>query len=101
VGIKRPLIWSQEALADLESIWDFYIGAAGQRTAENVVREVVETCGLIEAHPLAGRARDEVRPGLRSLISHRNIIFYRIRDDGPEIVRVLDARRDIDAIFDN
>jgi plasmid stabilization system protein ParE len=59
VGSERPLIWSQEALADLESIWDFYIGVAGQRTAENVVREIVETCGLIE------RIRSPVERGTR------------------------------------
>jgi toxin ParE1/3/4 len=95
VGTDKPLI------ADLESIWDFYVDAAGQRTAENVVRGIVETCRIVEAHPFAGRTRDKVRPGLRSLVSHRNVIFYRVRDDGPEIVRVLDGRRDIDAIFDN
>jgi plasmid stabilization system protein ParE len=46
VANRTPLIWSPEAIADLESIWDFYIDAAGQRTAENVVREIAETCGL-------------------------------------------------------
>jgi plasmid stabilization system protein ParE len=65
----------------------------------NVIGEIAETCKLVEAHPYAGRTRDELRPGLRSLVSHRNIIFYRVRDDGPEIVRVLDGRRDIDSIF--
>jgi toxin ParE1/3/4 len=101
VGTNKSLIWSPEAIADLDSIWDFYIDAAGQRTAENIVREIAESCELIEAYPLAGRTRDEVRPGLRSVVCHRNIIFYRVRDDGPEIVRVLDGRRDIAAIFDN
>jgi toxin ParE1/3/4 len=100
VANRTPLIWSPEAIADLESIWDFYIDAAGQRTAENVVREIAETCTLIEEHPHAGRTRDDVRPGLRSLVSHPNIIFYRIRDGVPEIMRVLDGRRDIDSIFE-
>jgi toxin ParE1/3/4 len=100
VATRKSLIWSPEAIVDLESIWDFYIDAAGQRTAETVVRKIVETCTLIEEHPHAGRARDEVRPGLRSLATHPNIIFYRIRDGAPEIMRVLDGRRDIDSIFE-
>jgi toxin ParE1/3/4 len=54
---------------------------------------------MVEEHPLIGRKRDEVRPGLRSLVSHPNVIFYRVRNDIPEIVRVLDGRRDIDSIF--
>jgi plasmid stabilization system protein ParE len=37
--------------------------------------------------------------GLRSLVSDSNVIFYRVRDDIAEIVRILDGRRDIDSIF--
>lgn len=93
------LIWSPEAITDLDAIWDFYFDAAGRHTAEKMVREIAETCRSIAQHPLIGRARDEVRLGLRSLVSHPNVIFYRVRSDIPEIVRVLDGRRDIEAIF--
>jgi toxin ParE1/3/4 len=96
---KPPLIWSPEAIADLEAIRDFYAGAAGPRIAEKMVREIAATCNAIEEHPFIGRARDEVRPGLRSLVSHPNVIFYRVRNDVPQIVRVLDGRRDIESIF--
>jgi toxin ParE1/3/4 len=96
---KPPLIWSPEAIADLEAIWDFYAKAAGQRTAEKMVREIAAICRTVEEHPFIGRPRDEVRPGLRSLVSHPNVIFYRVRNDTPQIVRVLDGRRDIDSIF--
>jgi toxin ParE1/3/4 len=78
---KPPLIWSPEAIADLEAIWDFYAEAAGQSIAEKIVREIAETCRMVEQHPLIGRSRDEVRPGLRSLVSHPNVIFYRVRND--------------------
>jgi toxin ParE1/3/4 len=54
---------------------------------------------MLEEHPLAGRGRDEIRPGLRSALSTPYVIFYRIRDNAPEVVRVLDGRRDIDEIF--
>jgi toxin ParE1/3/4 len=99
VASNKPLIWSPEAIADLEGIWDFYVEAAGQRTAEKMVREIAETCRAVEQHPLIGRARDEVRLGLRSLVSQPNVIFYRVRNDAAEIVRILDGRRDFDAIF--
>ena len=56
-------------------------------------------CRLLEDHPLAGRARDEVRPGLRSIAALPHIIFYRVTDDAAEIIRVLDGRRDIEEIF--
>jgi len=54
---------------------------------------------MLEEHPLAGRARDELRLGLRSITVPPHVVFYRITDNDPEIVRVLDGRRDIDRIF--
>ena len=96
---NRPLIWSPESIADLDSIWDYYVNAAGRQTADNMIREITQACVLIENHPFAGRTRNEVRPGLRSLVAHPNIVFYRVRNDSAEIVRVLDGRRDIESIF--
>ncbi|TQF31720.1 type II toxin-antitoxin system RelE/ParE family toxin [Bradyrhizobium sp. UNPA324] len=49
--------------------------------------------------PNAGRARDEIRSGLRSLAVAPQVVFYRLKDDRAEIVRVLDGRQDIEAIF--
>jgi plasmid stabilization system protein ParE len=47
------------------------------------------------------RPRDEVRPGLRSVVANPHVVFYRVNADGlAEVVRVIDGRRDIDAIFD-
>jgi toxin ParE1/3/4 len=54
---------------------------------------------LIQDHPLVGRSRDEVRPGLRSLAADPHVVFYRITDDRLGIVRILDGRQDIDEIF--
>jgi len=49
-----------------------------------------------------GRARDEVRPGLRSVVANPHVIFYRVTaDEIAQIVRVIDGRRDIDAVFDD
>jgi plasmid stabilization system protein ParE len=31
--------------------------------------------------------------------AHPQVIFYRVRDEAVEIVRVLDGRRDLDATF--
>ena len=45
------------------------------------------------------RARDEVVPGLRSMLVHPYTIFYRVDDQAVEIVRVLHERRDLARIF--
>jgi len=54
---------------------------------------------LIEEHPFAGRARSELRPDLRSFAATPHVVFYRVVDDAPQIVRVLDGRQDIEEKF--
>jgi toxin ParE1/3/4 len=46
-----------------------------------------------------GRPRDELVPGLRSVLAHPHVIFYRISSDMIEVARVLHQRRDLPAIF--
>jgi toxin ParE1/3/4 len=96
---RRRAVWSSVALADLDEIWTYYEGVAGRNTAEKIIREIGEAISVIEDHPFAGRSRNELRSGLRSLSVRPHVIFYRVIDDMPEIVRVLDGRRDIDEMF--
>ena len=98
-GLSRPALWSPEALADLDEIWDYYAGVAGPNVADKLIREIGRVVTVIEDHPLAGRSRNEVRAGLRSIAANPYVAFYRVVNDRPEIVRVLDGRRDIDEIF--
>jgi len=97
----RPVIWSPDALADLDAIWNYYVRVAGRNTADKVSREIGKVVCVIEDHPLAGRSRAEVRPGLRSVAASPHVVFYRVADGLVEIVRVLDGRQDIDAILTN
>src|SRR5882724_6181983 len=96
---KPAIVWSPEALADIDNLWDYYAGAAGLGTADRILREIAKAVAVIDDFPLAGRARDEIRVGLRSLAAAPQIVFYRLKDDRPEIVRVLDGRQDIEEIF--
>jgi plasmid stabilization system protein ParE len=48
---------------------------------------------------LAWRARDEIKPGLPSILVHPYAVFYCIRGDAVEIVRVLHQHRNITAIL--
>ena len=67
---RRAALWSIEALDDRERIWDYYVRVAGRHTAEKVLREIAEVIALIEDHPFAGRARNEVRGGLAFVCRH-------------------------------
>jgi toxin ParE1/3/4 len=74
----RTAKWSPEAIADLDAIWSYYERATGRSTAEKIVREIDQLVVTVEAHPFAGRARDELRPGVRSLAAKPHVLFYRV-----------------------
>ena len=90
----RAALWSAEALDDRERIWEYYVRVAGRHTAEKVLRDCADL-----RPSLRGRALNAVRPGLRSFAASPHVIFYRVVDDTPEIVRVLDGRQDIEEKF--
>ena len=99
VGRRPPTIWSPEALEDVDHLWDYYAHIAGRATADKIVREIAKVVQTIDDFPSAGRRRDEIREGLRSLAATPHVVFYRLNNDRPEIVRVLDGRQDIEEIF--
>lgn len=96
---RRTALWSPEALDDRDRIWDYYVRVAGRHTAEKILREIAEVIALLEEHPFAGRARNELRPGVRSFALRPHVVFYRVVNDTPQIVRVLDGRQDIEEKF--
>jgi toxin ParE1/3/4 len=96
-GPERPVVWSSAALADLADFWSHYSTVAGRLTADKTVRDVGEACRAIAARPFAGRSRNDVRAGLRSIAAGPVVVFYRVgRHEGAEVLRVLDRRKDVE-----
>jgi toxin ParE1/3/4 len=93
-GPERPIVWSSAALADLAELWSHYATVAGRLTADKTVRDVGEACRAIAARPFAGRSRNDVRAGLRSIAAGAVVVFY--RDERAEVLRVLDRRKDVE-----
>jgi toxin ParE1/3/4 len=71
---------------------------ASPEIADQMVREVAEKGELLTDRALLGRARDDVAPGLRSVLRHPYVIFYRVNDGNVEVARVLHGRRNFAAI---
>lgn len=88
------LRFTEGAERDLVDIGNF-IARDNPTNAAQFIERLEEHCELLAAHPLMGRVRDALVPGLRSLSFGRYVIFYRALDDGVEIVRVLHAARDL------
>jgi toxin ParE1/3/4 len=100
-GGKSRVLWSPKAVDDVDRLWEYLDDVAGQAVADNILKDVARMVTTIRDFPLAGRSRNELRPGLRSIAVGPYILFYRIIDGQPEIVRVLDGRRDLENIFSN
>ncbi|WP_246669582.1 MULTISPECIES: type II toxin-antitoxin system RelE/ParE family toxin [unclassified Bradyrhizobium] len=75
MGLRPPTIWSPEALADVDRLWDYYAHIAGRATADKIIRQIAKVVKTLDDFPSAGRTRDEVRPGLRSLAASPQVVF--------------------------
>ena len=63
---KPPVVWSPEALNDIDQLWNDHAGVAGRGTADKIIRQIEKVVVVIDEFPLAGRSRNELRVGLRS-----------------------------------
>jgi len=95
----RRIIWSPAARNDLREIWRYFLGVASRDVADGLLRDIRFAAEKVRQRPLAWRARDDVMPGLRSILVHPYVIFYRVKEGTVEIVRVLHQRRNLPAIF--
>jgi toxin ParE1/3/4 len=80
---------------DLTSIWDF-IAHDNIRAADALLVRIEAAFDMLAANPLAGRARDDLAPKIRSFPVGNYIVFYLPLSDDVEVVRVLHGRQDID-----
>ena len=90
-----PVVIRPSADVDLLLIWDF-IARADFNAADDYLRWLAEEFDLLATQPFMGRARDELKPRLRSFVVGNYIIFYFPIEDGVAIERVLGGHQDVD-----
>jgi toxin ParE1/3/4 len=86
------------ASRDIDEISEYFAGvslAAGDRFFQGFNRK----CKQLVAFPNSGKSYADIHPCLRGLSLENYVIFYRILDDGIEILRVVNGRRDFESIF--
>jgi toxin ParE1/3/4 len=93
------ILLDRAAKADLLEIWE-YIAEDNPAAADRVLDQIWEAFRVIARFPMAGTARPELAPDLRSYsVKKTYVVFFRAVQGGIQIVRVLHGRRDINAIF--
>lgn len=89
---------TKPADADLLEIWA-YIAESSIESADKVLHGIAQKCWNCAEMPGMGRRRDELAPGLQSVVYERYVIFYLAIEDGIQLVRVLHGARDLPTVF--
>jgi toxin ParE1/3/4 len=89
------------ALADLEDVFRGVLRiSASPVVARRYVERIRARCRLILTLPHAGRPRDDLAPGLRTVpFERRAVIVYRIIDRTVEITNIFHGGRDYAALY--
>jgi toxin ParE1/3/4 len=95
------LVLRPAAEADLADIHRYISEQAGTRTAIRYVRRIRSWCDHLLMFPEAGRARSDLRPGIRILTFERRVVIaYMILPSGDvEIGRFFYGGRNYEAII--
>lgn len=77
-----------------------YFAENSLEAGERFFRAFNRKCQQLVAFPNSGKSYSTIRPDLRGLSLEGYVIFYRILDDGIEILRVVSGRRDFPVLFE-
>ena len=91
--------YSHLAEIDLAEI-ALYISEDSPVNARNFIEHIKQKCLMLAEMPRIGREYTEFAKGLYGFPVKGYMIFYEIADEGIIIFRVLNAKRDIPALFD-
>jgi len=93
-----PVLRTERAECDLADILD-YLDQHSPPAAERFATAVDQRCAQLGQLPGIGRPREEIAPGLRSIVIERYVLFYRVTTHAVEVLRILHGARDLDRIM--
>ncbi|NEQ50834.1 MAG: type II toxin-antitoxin system RelE/ParE family toxin [Leptolyngbya sp. SIO3F4] len=83
---------------DLEAISEYFLEKSVE-AGERFVQQFNQKCQHLARFPHIGKPYSQLRSGLRGLSIMDYIIFYQIREDNIEILRVVSGYRDLQNVF--
>jgi toxin ParE1/3/4 len=97
---KREVIFSPEALGDLEALYDHIAADSGPLRAIGYIERIESFCRGFELAGQRGHRRDDVRPGLRVVGFERRItVAFHVDAKAVTIDRILYGGRDIGLVL--
>jgi toxin ParE1/3/4 len=92
--MAREIVRRPQARLDLVEIWGF-IADDSEAAADRMLDRIDEVLRMLRDRPLAGRARPELLPELRSFPVGSYVVFYLPLPNGIDLVRVRSGYLDI------
>ncbi len=88
------ILWTDEALGDLEEILAYYYLEVSPRTAATVERRIIGEIEALPPYPERIRESDRI-PGARELVVNKlpYVVFVQVRDDVIVILNVVHTKR--------
>lgn len=88
------------AMHDMADILAF-ISEDSEAAAMEILGALFRQANLLVQSPWIGRSRDDdLGAGIRSLPVGRYVLFYRVKADGVEVLRVFHGARDLPRLFE-
>jgi len=98
--MAAALVWSQEALDDIDAIAD-YISRDSLYHAQRVVEAAFELGDSLVDHPQAGRVVPELsNPNVRERFLYSYRLIYEISDARIDVLAVIHGKRLLESIED-
>ncbi len=98
--VTYRVLFTPEAEAHLDQLYRYIAKAADPAIAARYVDAVIDFSEGLAEFPVRGRARDDIRPGLRTIsYKKRTVIAFAIRDDVVAILGIFHGGRDYEAIL--
>jgi toxin ParE1/3/4 len=72
-----------------------YLLDRSEAAADRFTAELDAACRLLPSQPRMGRARDDLAPGVRSVVVGKYLVFFRATDTAIQVLRVIHGARDI------
>lgn len=89
------------AMHDMADILE-YVSEESETRGLEILGALFRQANLLVESPWIGRSRhDDLGPGIRSIPVGSYLLFYRVKSDGVEVLRVFHGARDLQRLFDD
>ncbi len=86
---------TNKAVDDLSNIWNYTYNVWSEKQADKYYNQLIDYCQDISENPKLGKRYDEIDSNILGYKANQHIIFYRIKQQDIEIVRILHGKMDL------